>query len=92
MIQQPNEQQLEVVQLAKVLMNGTRVNMLWLLYSTKMAMASTFTRKLSLTQSNVSRSLKMMVRSGLVKKEKIGSTWVYSIEKEKLALVQLLFA
>lgn len=66
--------------------------MLLYLQSSKLAMASSFTRMLGISQPQVSRGLKTLVECSLFKKEKIGKTWVYTIAKDKLALVQELTA
>lgn len=78
---QPTTDQQALIQVVKVLSNPTRLRMLEYLESSKYAMCSSFTRMLGVPQPLASRHLKKMLECGLVHKERVGKTWVYSLNQ-----------
>jgi ArsR family transcriptional regulator, arsenate/arsenite/antimonite-responsive transcriptional repressor len=86
----PNQQ--TVILIAKVLTNPTRLRMLEYLERSKMAMCSSFTRMIGLSQPQASRHLKKMLEAGIVTKERIGKTWIYQLDQEKWRVVESLLA
>lgn len=77
-----------LIQVAKVLSNPTRLRMLQYMESSKYAMCSSFTRMIGVPQDRSSRHLKKMLECGIVCKERVGKTWVYSLNQELWKAVQ----
>lgn len=70
-----------VIQLAKALSNPLRVRMVLLALKT-ITMPQSFERILGISQSQVSKHLKVLRQSGLFKMERVGSVSVYKIDQE----------
>jgi len=81
-----------LIHLTKALSNPTRLSMLIYLSKAKMAMCGSFTRMMGVPQPQASRNLKMMTACGLVCKEKIGKTWIYTLNQVKWEAVQQLWS
>jgi DNA-binding transcriptional ArsR family regulator len=89
---EPTPEQQALIQLAKVLSNLTRLRMLQYLERSTYAMCTSFTRMCGVPQPQASHNLKKMLECGIVHKEKVGKTWVYSLNLEVWKVVQELWS
>jgi DNA-binding transcriptional ArsR family regulator len=68
--------------LLKIVTNQTRMKMLVFLHQAGIAQSNSFTRMIGVSQPQASKNLKLMTASGIVQKQKIGRSNIYSLDTE----------